>query len=1048
MADYSAGRRFGNSNGQAGAFGQSTGFGGFGGQAQNTTTGSGFGSNNTSTGGLFGGGNTGGGFGTNNQTTSAFGGFGASKPATSSLFGSTSASNAQPTNSLFGTTGGSAFGQPQTNTGFGAQNNTGGLFGQNNNQAKPATGMFGGSTTTTGGLFQNTNNNTSAFGSTGTGGGLFGQNTNQTNSAFGNAQQTSASNAFGQTATAGGSSFGAFGNNAAKPGGGGLFGNNTNTTSAFGSNFGTNNATNNTTGGLFGSNTNNSTGGGLFGNKPAAGGSLFGNTNNATQNNQAGGLFGGAQSQQQATSNIGGFGNSLGAKPLSLFGGPQNANNSTFGNNSNTQPQQGSLFGGQASQNTLQAPQGLTASVLDPRPFGSVSIFDGLPPPPQQSLGPIATPISSGQKQRKPAPLPQWKLNPTMSPRFVTPQKQGYGFSYSRYNTPSSVASTPGQVGSLGSSLLGGSINRNLGKSYSTSNLRRNFDTDGDSVLAPGAFSASRTTGHSSLKKLTINRNLRNDLFFPIGSNGNTPEKPDPKSSSNLKKSVSFEANLAGDNGATNGTEDTNTNNSRNGNSGATPSAEEQGYLRSSTRVNVFNSKPSSRSERPEMTQVKGNELAIVQEDHTLEPVHSSRHSHGPEENIVLGSYWSRPSIDELKRMSRDQLKSVPDFTVGRENAGYCHFDQPVDLSNVKFDKFWEDYVNISNRTLTVYPDKTLKPPMGSGMNVPSTITLYHCGPLKITERKIASHIEKLRKITDTTFIKLDMSDNAAWTFKVPHFTTYGLDFDDDEDMESEAGNLQSSMLSEALPVSTPNFEVETTPTAHKSGAVSSYSVDEVSEGSDPEDTFDFKTSTRRIPGGFEELAVSDDEPDMAEVQNEKMSFLGQRSAVLQPLTQDEPSESENESLQDEPQTRDDLDVEMAGSFPVADEAPVVPKSILKNSIFNISISRKPRLVLGDDWTEQLQQTISPRKRDRQALKESQALLFRDNDAEVPSLSPLKKQKTQTAHIDTSLDLMNSLFGKENLRKSVGGNKEIVKKGFQVRHPIPIIPNGHTYICI
>jgi len=103
VADYNQGRRYGNQNGQAGAFGQSTGFGGFGANNNTTTPAStGFGASNNTGGSLFGGGNT---------NTAATGGFGQS---TGSAFGANN-----------NTSGGGLFGQ--------AKPATGGLFGSNNN---------------------------------------------------------------------------------------------------------------------------------------------------------------------------------------------------------------------------------------------------------------------------------------------------------------------------------------------------------------------------------------------------------------------------------------------------------------------------------------------------------------------------------------------------------------------------------------------------------------------------------------------------------------------------------------------------------------------------------------------------------------------------------------------------------------------------------------------------------------------------------------------------------------------------------------------------
>ncbi|KAK7220859.1 hypothetical protein V2G26_008862 [Clonostachys chloroleuca] len=295
-----SGGLFGNANKPAGGlFGSTnttqpaaTGFG--------TNTGTGFGGANSS----FGGNNTTGGlFGGNTQ---------ANKPATGGLFGGAT----NTATNTFGTNTAGGFGATNTNTSgglFGANNTananqstTGGLFGGNNNQqqnqqsgslfgggfgqqnnqqqqagnsvfgnqAKPAGGLFGGSTAqpgSTGGLFGGANNqqqqNTSAFGATNNnagGGGLFG---------------------------------------GAKPGG--LFGTATNQTANTGTGLFNNNAQTQQSGttGLFGGANNQQQKPSLFGTSQNAGGSLFGGQNNQ---NAGSSLFG-ASANQQAQ----GLGNSM-----------------------------------------------------------------------------------------------------------------------------------------------------------------------------------------------------------------------------------------------------------------------------------------------------------------------------------------------------------------------------------------------------------------------------------------------------------------------------------------------------------------------------------------------------------------------------------------------------------------------------------------------------------------------------------------------------------------------------------------------------------------
>jgi nuclear pore complex protein Nup98-Nup96 len=1053
VADYNQGRRYGNQNGQAGAFGQNTGFGGFGNNNAAAPATSAFGSNtNTNTGGgLFGGGaatnttsafgqSTGGAFGSTNNAAGG-GLFGQAKPATGGLFGSTTPAPATgTTGGLFGggaTNTGTTGGFGSTGGGFGSSTTGGGgLFGNNQGQtqAKPG-GLFGGSTATStpfGGGATNTGN---AFGQSSTGGGLFGQqNTSTATPGFGGntASTNTGGGLFGNTG-------GAFGQNnqaqaQAPPASGGLFGG--------GGGFGQNNqqnqqkpgglfggaSTTNTGGGLFGgqqnntpqqsgglfggSAANNNTGGGLFGQKPAAtGGGLFGGStgntgatsgglfgNLGTQNNQqntGGGLFGGQNSQQ---------------KPGGLFGGStQNTNSGGglfggMGQNNQQSSLGGSLFSSQNNQQQNQQPNNnslfgasgssLLNTSMATNPYGNDALFAGLATP-SQSPGPIATPLSSSQKNKKSAILPQHKLNPSASTRLLSPQTKiggGYGFTYSTYGTPNNASSqnSPG----LGGSLFGaGSLSRSLGKSLSTSNLRNTY-TPETSILSPGAFSVSgRGYGNGSLKKLNVNRSL----------NTRIPLFDDPP-----QKRVSF-AN--GDSDSMNG--------ATNGETALIVRSDEDDASPKSINGNAENETP-----RPQMEQVNGNQLARVSEDHVLSSKSSSSLNIQPGQEAQAGSYWSSPTLDQLKRMSKQELKSVPNFIVGRHNIGQITFNmgQPVDLSEVDLDKLYGDIVNLKVRNATVYGAECSalpKPPLGTALNRPSEITLGQSWPRNRAGKKDVKHLERLKRVEGTTFIKYNQA-TGEWSFTVPHFSSYGLDYDNYSDGEDEEDDESSelspvpdtpaqSQLRSSQMTSTPQEESFVSPTQ-----------------SSPDDTFDFKKGMRgaraSVPGGFgDEVAYEEDE-DMHEARDE--SFLGQRSVGSLDGQQDgDYSEGESEPARDQ---------DMAGSVssPVhtTEQAPakdfdmfkgtMKPKSILKASQVlrpgQGTPTKAHHQAFDDDWANQLQRTISPRKQDRHALRESQGNVLREqNDGIATKMS----QSTSGRTLTTAMDLMESLFGETEQQK-------------------------------
>ncbi|KAF4475973.1 Nucleoporin NUP145 [Colletotrichum fructicola Nara gc5] len=1046
LADYAQGRRHGNASG-AGAFGVSNfGSTGFGATNQQSA---GFGSGASTGGGLFGGANNN--TSATTATTTGFGGgsaggFGSGgglfgnqpKPATGGLFGGGSTTTSQPAQSggLFGTSSGGGFGTTNTTSGFGSTNNNatgGGLFGSNNtaaNQAKPGGFSFGNTGATTGGF--GASNTTSAFGSnntttnnTGTSGGLFG-NAGQSNGTglFGNNQAQSQQQGTGSVF--GGGGFGAqnqqqagsslFGNQQ-KPatGGGGLFGGGG--TSTTGGLFGGGGAPNNSFGGA---GTNNSSGG-LFGSKPAATGGLFGSNAASQGTNAGGGLFGGMgtnpQAQQTGQSSLFGAAGQNQAKP-GLFGTSQPAGNSLFGGQ-NTQ-QQGSLFGGNNAQQQHQGsilggsimgntqginsgPQSLTANITDVSAFGSPSLFSNLSGAETPNPGPLATPLSNKSKPRRSSILPMYKLNPASAARFVTPQKRGFGFSYSTYGTPggspSSAASTPG--GASRSLLGSSSLNRSLSKSVSTSNLRRSFNAE-DSILAPGAFSASsgpRYYGsNGSVKKLIINKDMRSDLF-------STPTKDKPSAdqlngSRKLSKRVSFdtsnvEAPEADDVEPTNA---------------STPRSVLPQDLTTAS-ISVNGSKPPTGD--PE--QVKGKELAIVHEEDVSSQIPEVAND-GLDK--APGSYWMSPTKETIAGMTRTQRQRVGSFTVGRDNVGSVKFKPEVDLTNIDLDEIFGGIVILETRSATVYPIAAKKPPVGKGLNVPALISLEQSWPRGREKRpghdvkRVAKHVERLRRIENTAFEEYN-PDTGVWKFSVEHFTTYGLDYDEDEEEPEQSDDVlvRDNQRHGALPQLRSRDS-------------------EASPGEN--DTIDFRRNKRRaLPGAFEERdeEYTGEEHDDLTRPFQPQSFLedsfaGSTSNALVLSTEDEPVDEHDVEygMSEEEDTagthfRRHLAAQQTIDSPDGDmvaPASETPGGILRARMRALKGSATPiklQVAGGDEWMNMLQRSVSPQKRDRTFLRSVNEIASRSHAAET-EMGQKGRVVSDGRGFATSIDLMNSLFEK------------------------------------
>ncbi|KAK8097885.1 uncharacterized protein PG998_013371 [Apiospora kogelbergensis] len=1019
LQDYNSQRRYASAGGGGFGTGGSTfGSTGFGSNAQPASS---FGNNNTpASGGLFGNNNNNAaatGFGAQNTTNTGFGSaagggglFGAAKPATGGLFGSTpSAAPAASTGGgLFGNSGTGFGAANNTNTsGFGAQNNNaggGGLFGANNAAPKPSGFSFGNTAS-------NTNAPSTGFGAANNTGSAFGSNTG-TGGAFGNAQaNTGGTGLFGNTANAQQNAGGGFGANTGGFGqqnnqqGGGLFGGQQKP--ATGGVFGQGAApSTNTGGGLFGSTNNNTNtgfgasaqpaaGGGLFGAKPATGGGggLFGGMNNQNQQQPqqqqaGGGLFGGMGSTQAKPSP---FGNST-QTGGGLFGSTQNQQQGggIFGNSQGQQqPQTGmaSLFGG--STQNQGAPQTLTASVNDPTAFGATSLFGNLPTQ-SNDPGPLATPLSSKQSTRRPSVLPIYKLNPAAGSRLATPQKRGFGFSYSTYGTPTSPSSANSTPGTASQSLLTGSLTRSLGKSISTSSLRRSFNVE-DSLLAPGAFSAStssRMFGSNNVKKLVINRELRTDLFS-TPTKDKTPQDT-PNGSRKLAKRVSFD---------TSNGEPAENGDVQNGNIDL---ASNNGYI----RPNGAKSSPAA----SDMEQVTGKELAIVHEEETTTtPAPASADTLSDREP---GQYWMKPSKEEIDSMNRVQRQKVVDLTVGRVNCGWVKFKVPVDLNTVDYGNLFENIVVFVVRSCTVYPNQAKKPAVGKGLNVPSLINLESSYPRASMTNKgrkgpsLAKHIDRLKRIPGTKFENYN-TETGEWTFSVEHFTTYGLDYDEDEE-----GNEADSSAQMA--------EIQT----RRDQAEFGMSAAEY----DDDDSLEFGRRERALPGAFDgDAALVDAEvPEMAEAGVYRSSFLGDRSAgsksqSLVPIRQDD--SDEEYAMSEDQDAGSDLghhlaaeqeDDSLSVSASNMDFVQETPAGIMRARMRAIKESATPvkvQVAAGDDWMDMLQKTISPRKRDRVHLKSQREADTYGKESLLDVKSPSKKRVVPDSKgFATSIDLMKSIF--------------------------------------
>ena len=145
------------------------------------------------------------------------------------------------------------------------------------------------------------------------------------------------------------------------------------------------------------------------------------------------------------------------------------------------------------------------------------------------------------------------------------------------------------------------------------------------------------------------------------------------------------------------------------------------------------------------------------------------------------GSYWVKPDLPTLVKLSYEDLVAFKDLVVGRVGYGEIHFLESVDLTNLpKLGALLGEIVKFDDKECSVYPDTddADKPAPGSGLNVRARIILVRCWAIdKATREPIKNekdpgavkHLKRLKVMKDTHFENFDIQE-GKWTFTVDHF--------------------------------------------------------------------------------------------------------------------------------------------------------------------------------------------------------------------------------------------------------------------------------------
>lgn len=616
-------------------------------------------------------------------------------------------------------------------TGFGATNPlSSGLFGNSLN-LQPNLNLAQSSTNSAKRLFGNAQSNT-----TQPSGGLFGNSSASTN----------------------GSLFGNSSSGAAKPASSGLFGNTASNQTTSNGLFGNSNTSANA-GGLFGGSSNAPTSGGLFGNSASS--QPLNSTGGIGSSNASGGLF----SKPANGSAPGGslFGNSSSGASTGLFGnnakpapagGLFGNSNGGIGGNSNTL---GGLFGNSGGSGGLTGTSSALGGLFG-KSTASNSLFGG-------SSG--ITLFGSGLGQSQPSAQ--------VSAASTNPYSNSILSSISR-----TEATMPQSI--TGSLFAEKPTRRSSTKSSSQSMFSKFFNVF-------NVFSSAVTTTAPSLKPngLLDYRNSTNRVTAADGAKHRVLKKTKNSTTLTIPASAAVEMTKL-----------------------VVKSKPIKFHLINADkvmtakkrRVLVLSRSPDGLpriladdddSDAEEIEEKHSQPLGPIISESSSVSSDSLSELDDPELN---NGYWCSPSIGELSGLTFEELSLVDNFIVGRLDHGQIAYNYPVDLGPV-FREASEQDISVavllfgnlfkfSGSTVRVYEDAETKPAIGTELNVPATITLRAVPKSTVSQY---DHIKRLQKLTGMEFVTYDPL-TCNWTFKVKHFSVWGLiddsEAEGDEDEETK----------------------------------------------------------------------------------------------------------------------------------------------------------------------------------------------------------------------------------------------------------------------
>jgi len=127
----------------------------------------------------------------------------------------------------------------------------------------------------------------------------------------------------------------------------------------------------------------------------------------------------------------------------------------------------------------------------------------------------------------------------------------------------------------------------------------------------------------------------------------------------------------------------------------------------------------------------------------------------------------------DLASLTPEELRCVRELTISRPSVGQITFHGETDCSDLDLERI----VRMEIGEVLVYPDSSLKPPIGVGLNKAATLTMFQCWPpngskLLQDPKSQERYRRKIRQMTEEKHARfLDYDCNTGvWKFSVNHF--------------------------------------------------------------------------------------------------------------------------------------------------------------------------------------------------------------------------------------------------------------------------------------